>query len=501
MSNNKDEKKVVIHDDGDSSDSSDTEKEDTLPDNPVKPNEPKNEENTPPPPPLKKRRRILKSDLPPIRKPKKVKKPESPKKPEEIVITDEEIKQISLLFPFLIPPLPINGNNNHNGGDGEEGCCDSPFPGRAHGNSKKSQYQNRIIQSRMDDNNRQVALQRLKTLDSDKNKAAEWFDTLLNIPFGNYSGLPVTTDHPLEQIHSYFDSAFQVLDDSVYGLDKVKEEIINIIAQIITTNNNTMPRVIGLQGSAGVGKTALIRRGLAKALQRPMVTFCIGGVRDGTYLKGSEYLYVGSSAGRITKGLAEAKVMNPIFFFDELDKVSNTLEGIDIQNILVHLTDPVQNYDFKDKYLDGIQIDLSKVVFIFSFNDEGLVNPILKDRLHIIRVPDPSISEKVVIGTRYLLKEVSHNLGLKDGDIIFKEDVMRFVIKEHCEHDRGVRGLKRCIETLLLKINASRFLGSRMKYKTLKGITLPLIITEEMVRELLEKERNPKDEFIRSMFM
>jgi ATP-dependent Lon protease len=194
--------------------------------------------------------------------------------------------------------------------------------------------------------------------------------------------------------------------------------------------------------------------------------------------------------------------MNPIFFFDELDKISTNSDGVEIQNMLIHLTDPVQNNDFQDKYFDGIPIDLSKVIFIFAFNDINLINPILKDRLHIIKVPAPDTKEKVIIGTKYLTKELYPNIGLEDKDIIFTEEIMKYIITHNCESDGGVRNLKRCIETILLKINTARFIGKRNKYKSLKNkLSFPISITTDMVDELIDKNKNEKDEFFRTLFI
>jgi ATP-dependent Lon protease len=166
------------------------------------------------------------------------------------------------------------------------------------------------------------------------------------------------------------------------------------------------------------------------------------------------------------------------------------------------LTDPVQNNNFEDKYFDGIPIDISKVIFIFAFNDIGLISPILKDRLHIIKIPTPSIQEKVIIGTKYLTKELYPNIGFNEGDVVFSEEIMRYIITQHCEHDKGVRNLKRYIETILLKINTARFIGQKQKYKSLKNkLTLPIEIIRDMVDELVDKNKNEKDEFFRTLFI
>ncbi len=433
-------------------------------------------------------------DAPPKRKrkggeqqerPKRAKRTPPPPPPQE--------ESFQILFP-LPPPGLLNGL--FGGLNDMQGNNNDGVP------AKYKALKEKILKSNMDEKIKEMAISRLKNIDSDKQKHLEWFDTLLKIPFKKYSNIPVSKDDDPEKISNYFDSVYDTLNKATYGMAQVKEEIVNYVAQIVSTDNKNMPRIIALNGVAGCGKTALIRRGLSECLKRPMKNFSCGGIRDSAYLNGFSFTYSGSRPGAIVNGLIECGVSNPIFFFDELDKISTTNDGIDIQNVLIHLTDPVQNNDFQDKYFDGIPIDLSKVIFIFSFNDSSLVNPILKDRLHVINVPTPSTEEKVIIGTKYLTKELYPNIGLKDNDIIFSDEVMRYVIKEHCEHDKGVRNLKRCIETILLKVNTARFIGKKQKYKSLKDkLSFPVKITTDMVDELIDKSKNEKDEFFRSMFI
>jgi ATP-dependent Lon protease len=365
-------------------------------------------------------------------------------------------------------------------------------------NSKQNQLKQRILDSGMLEKDKSYVLSRLENIDVEKEKAVEWFESLLKIPFGKYADNPIKVDHPIEQIHKYFDVTYGKLDEAVYGMDKVKEDIVNYIAQFISTNNKSSPRVIGLCGNAGIGKTVIIRRGLAEALKRPMKTISMGGIRDSSTFVGFEYTYSGSRYGMLSQCLMDSEVMNPIIFMDELDKISLTNDGVDIQNLLIHITDPVQNMTYQDKYFSGVTVDLSKVIFVFAFNDVNLINPILKDRINIINVPDPDMEAKVIIGKKYLVKEISPNIGFKESDIVFTDEIVRYIIKTYCNKDKGVRGLKKCIETIMLKINTARFLGSRLKYKSLKEIKLPFEVSEKVVKELLPEERNHKEEEILS---
>lgn len=324
------------------------------------------------------------------------------------------------------------------------------------------------------------------SIGSNQRNDKEYIQTFFKIPFGKYASLPVTKQHKREDITSYFINCKDILDKAVYGLENVKEEIIDILSQTLSTNNQSTPRVIGIQGSAGVGKTSLIRKGLSQVLNRPFQSINMGGITDSSYLIGHEQTYVSSQPGIIIQSIIQSGVMNPVLFMDELDKVSQTDKGRDIQNVLVHLTDPIQNSEFQDKYFSGLQFDMSKVCFVFSYNDESLIHPILRDRLYTIRVKDPSLEDKLIIGSDYLFPDITTQLCLEG--VTLKPDVIRYILKKYCKGDVGLRGLKKCIETLCFKINTSTYLPSK-RYKTLQHVTFPFIITTQVVDDVLPYEK------------
>lgn len=362
--------------------------------------------------------------------------------------------------------------------------------------TKVDDIRKRIMNSNIEEKIKLDLINRLQHIDSEKQKQLEWFESLLRIPFKKYSPLPITRDHHPERLQSYFENVNHILNKSVYGMTSVKEEIINYIAQFISTNNMSQPRILGLKGSPGVGKTEICTSGLSSALERPIKTVSLGGIRDSSHFVGFDYTYSGSRYGLIIQMLIDTGVMNPILFFDEVDKISQGHDGIEVQNLLIHLTDPVQNMNFQDKYFSGIPIDLSRVVFVFSFNDETLLNPILKDRIHVINVPDPSIDEKIIIARDYLSRQIAKNVGISIEDINISDEVIRYIIKEYCNKDKGVRGIKRCIETLFLKINTSQYLGIYQKYKCLRKDNLfPLTITKEIIDELIKENHSQKEDW------
>lgn len=367
---------------------------------------------------------------------------------------------------------------------------------------KEPTLKDRINASNLPEKFKKQALEKESSLScnfgANASKDKEWVETLLKLPINSFASLPVSKkDSNIEDIKTYFKNTTEKLDEVAYGMDNVKEEIIDCISQMISTNNGGLPRVICLQGQAGTGKTSIIRNGVSKVLNRPFQQINMGGISDADYLIGHDSTYVGSKPGMIVQSLINSKVMNPVIFMDEIDKISKTEKGDDIQSVLIHLTDPIQNTDFQDKYFSGLNIDISKVLFIFSCNDESKISPILKDRLNIIRVKEPTVNDKAVIGKKYLLKELIPNIGLSDVDI--DEEDVKYIINKYCKEDVGLRTLKKCIETILMKINTASYTPS--KYKSLKGLSFPLKINTKIIDEVLVKKEDKHSEFMNSMFL
>ena len=192
------------------------------------------------------------------------------------------------------------------------------------------------------------------------------------------------------------------MDNAVYGHNEAKRQIIQMMGQQIR-NPNSKGNMLGIWGPPGNGKTSLIKEGIAKAMNKPFIFISLGGATDSSFLEGHSYTYEGSIYGRIVDGLITSKCMDPIIYFDELDKISKTSRGEEISNILVHLTDPVQNSHFRDKYFHGIDIDLSRATMIFSFNDPQNINPILMDRITTVETKYLLLPQKIYIAMNYLL--------------------------------------------------------------------------------------------------
>jgi ATP-dependent Lon protease len=168
------------------------------------------------------------------------------------------------------------------------------------------------------------------------------------------------------------------------------------------SNPSAMGTAIAIKGPPGTGKTSLVKEGISKILGREFAFIALGGTGDSSFLEGHSYTYEGSSWGKIVQILVDSKCMNPVIYFDELDKISDTPRGEEIVGILTHLTDTSQNNEFHDKYFSEISFDLSKCLFIFSYNDESRVNPILKDRMYRIQTKGYEAKDKVIIAKNYL---------------------------------------------------------------------------------------------------
>lgn len=265
------------------------------------------------------------------------------------------------------------------------------------------------------------------------------------------------------------------LDRAVYGQDDAKKEIKRIAAQWI---NGTMKGyALGFEGPPGTGKTSLAKKGIAKCLKnRPFSFVALGGSTNGSTLEGHSYTYVGSTWGKIVDILRETKCMNPIIYIDELDKISATENGREIIGILTHLTDPSQNDEFQDKFFSGIKLDLSQVLFIFSYNDYEKLDPILADRIHRIQFKGLSKQDKHHIVQNYLMPEFLENVGMPLDALKINNDTIDFII-ENYTYEAGLRKLKQKIFEIVREINL-RIITDEEHY------SFPFIINQQCVEDI-----------------
>ena len=321
-------------------------------------------------------------------------------------------------------------------------------------------------------------------------KIKNWVDTFMRIPFNKYDGLPVSIDDGVEKCHDFMENAQKTLDNAVYGLNDAKMQIMQMLGQLLT-NPKAIGTAIAIHGPPGTGKTSLVKEGISKILNRPFAFIALGGATDSSFLEGHGYTYEGSTWGKIVQILIDSKSMNPVIYFDELDKISDTPRGEEIAGILTHLTDTSQNSQFHDKYFSEIDFDLSKCLFIFSYNDESKVNSILKDRMYRIKTKGYQPKEKIAIANNYLLPKICEQVKFNSEEITIPNDVLGYIVENNCNKEDGVRNLKRCLEIIYTKLNLYRLMrpGSNLFEGEMSlKVEFPYIVTKDIVDKLIKRE-------------
>ena len=321
-------------------------------------------------------------------------------------------------------------------------------------------------------------------------KSKNWVDTFMRIPFNKHDGLPISIDDGVDKCHEFMENAQKTLDAAVYGLNDAKMQIMQMLGQLLT-NPKAIGTAIAIHGPPGTGKTSLVKEGISKILNRPFAFIALGGATDSSFLDGHGYTYEGSTWGKIVQILIDSKCMNPVIYFDELDKISDTPRGEEIAGILTHLTDTSQNSQFHDKYFAEINFDLSKCLFIFSYNDEHKVSPILKDRMYRIKTKGYSSKEKTVISNNYLLPKIREQVRFNVDEITIPNDVISHIIDTHCNREDGVRNLKRCLEIIHTKLNLYRLMrpGTNLFEGEMSlKVEFPFLVTKEIVDKLIKRD-------------
>jgi ATP-dependent Lon protease len=355
-------------------------------------------------------------------------------------------------------------------------------------------YRISLLESSMPIEFKAAAMKRINTLkhmeqgSGEYYKIKNWVDTFMKIPFGVYNTLPVALSDGVDACHDFMENALAKLNTSVYGLNDAKMQIMQMIGQLIS-NPASIGSSIAIHGPMGTGKTSLVREGISRILNRPFAFIALGGATDSSFLEGHSYTYEGSTWGQIVQILIASKCMNPVIYFDELDKISGTPKGDEIANILTHLTDSSQNTQFHDKYFSDVDFDLSKCLFIFSYNDETKINPILRDRMYKIKTSGYNMKEKVIIANQYLLPRIREQVKFDDVSITIPDESLQYIVDTHCCKEDGVRNLKRCLEIIYSKLNLYRLMkpGTNLFEQEISlKVEFPFLVSKDMVDKIVK---------------
>ena len=359
-------------------------------------------------------------------------------------------------------------------------------------------YRLSLLDSTIPNKFKAIALQKLNVLksmdpgDNEYYKIKNWVDTFMRIPFGMYKNLSVKMEDGLDVCHEFMENAKNTLDTCVYGLNDAKLQIMQMMGQWIS-NPGSLGTAIAIKGPPGTGKTSLVKEGISKILGREFAFIALGGAGDSSFLEGHSYTYEGSTWGKIVQIIIDSKCMNPVIYFDELDKISETPRGEEIIGILTHLTDTSQNSQFHDKYFSEIDFDLSKCLFIFSYNDENKVNPILRDRMYRIQTKGYDAKEKLIIARNFLLPKIREQVNFTEMDVIIPDDTIQYIISngDLSKGEDGVRNLKRCLEIVYTKLNLFRLVkpGSNLFGKEIDlKVEFPFTVTKKEVDIFIKNE-------------
>jgi ATP-dependent Lon protease len=373
-------------------------------------------------------------------------------------------------------------------------------------------YRLALLQSKIPTKYKATVMQKLNllksmdTCDSEYFKLKNWVDQFMRIPFGKYAILDVNMAHGLDACQGFMDNSMKILNECAYGLVDAKMQILQMIGQWIA-NPSAMGTAIALKGPMGTGKTTLAKYGISKILNRSFSLVPLGGATDEAVFVGSPYVYEGSGPGIITKILSANQEMNPCILFDELDKVGEGEKGREIIGILTHMTDSTQNDQFHDKYYPDVDFNIQRAVLLFSYNDESMVNPILRDRMYSIQTKGYDTKEKITIANDYLLPKIREQVNFKKEDVIIPDATLEYIITNTglTKSEDGVRNLKRCLEVIHTKLNLFRLVSDKSDNLFTKNIELkvkfPFTVTKKDVDALIKTEEKLSQSILNSMYV
>lgn len=329
-------------------------------------------------------------------------------------------------------------------------------------------------------------IEEMKQFNNEYYKQQLYVRTILNFPWSSpnddlyYESLSKNKKTAM----NYLTGVDDKLKQSCYGHDEAKRLLLQMIGKWVS-NPSSAGTCFGLVGPPGVGKT-LLAKSISKALDIPFGQITLGGQNDGELLHGHGYTYSGSQPGMIIKKMVEMGKSRCILYFDELDKAcSKHGTTNEITSILIHLTDPNMNQTFQDRFFQGIEFPLDKVIMIFSYNDSSLVDPILLDRIKEIKVQPYTMEDKLNICTQYIVPEMASNVSM-ENKINISDDIIKYMIDSYT-NEAGVRDIKRKIEEIYLHLNIDMIYGRGLFNNKSKKKPKQLVLTQKDITDILKE--------------
>ncbi len=346
--------------------------------------------------------------------------------------------------------------------------------------------------------NRYRQLEKLGHDDSERSKLLTWLNWATKLPHDKIKNL----EHLYKKIPETLKQVAKKLDEELYGMYEVKEQILTFINTRLV-NPHVRGCSLGLIGPPGVGKTTIARL-LASVMDTPFSQMSFGGVRDADFLKGHDFCYIGSRPGEIVRCISAMKYKNGILFMDEFEKIADNKA---ITSCLLHIVDPQQNHEFRDSYLRELKIDLSHLWFIYSMNGEP-TDSALNDRLYKIEVPGYSKKEKMEIVTKYSLKKIIKNSGLEENSVILSEKIANYFVEKISPHKSGMRELEQSLSVLVNKIsflvnnkdNIDDF-PFKISFKMKEKLEFPVTVTEDIVDTIFKVRDTTTKDVLSHMYL
>lgn len=353
-----------------------------------------------------------------------------------------------------------------------------------------------------------LKLQRLEPTDSEYRNTREWINWAVSLPYRKVKSSNVAPQgRSPEEINAFCAQIYAKIDAKLFGMAKVKEELIQILAMRLT-NPEAIGCATALCGLPGVGKTA-VAKALGEALDEPVEIIAAGGLEDPSILKGMDDAWVGATPSIILQILKKLKSSAGIVVIDEIDKLGETERGKQVQYALLHITDYTQNKEFRDNYLSEIPHDLSRIWWIFTMNHADWMDPTLRDRLPILNVSGYNQKEKIEIITKYVLPTELKNVGIDSKDVTFTEEGVNRLMHLMSAQIRagGIRPVQKEIRKMVQRINLLRLVtladgttgGLKLSY-AIPNFKLPVALDATLVKKLWSGEGEEKTEFMLSMY-